>query len=173
MSQETVILGRFPSFESIMDSQGKITGMKDLPRNCVYAVVDRRNVADCCVCTLRDKYGKESDIWASTALREKMVGDGMVEKLPVWIAVAESKSQKKYIPITFRKFTEEDFELNPWALKVKQRKIPPVCIEDDEKPSKAHKRRRNWDLESDEGIASDSDSSEYRSRSKRIHCQFK
>ena len=117
-------MSSFPSFRAIMAQGSSIVSLREIEKEMVYAVVDRRFVSGICVCKLRAQNGETFEVWATEALQDIMCSDDSME-LPIWVAIPKSEGARNFINITPMPFTQSDLENNPWAMQCRQSKIPP------------------------------------------------
>jgi hypothetical protein len=147
------------------------------------------------VCELRQVDGKRFEIWAPTALKERMVGD-TADDLPLWIAVPVTK-ERKFINIAACEFTDIDFEKNPWARTVRNMNIPPVYLDCDgelgddghetrgdraktaagkrkrgQKAAQCNNNNNNSETEDESAELATPLTSKSKARSKRLFCQY-
>ena len=118
----------YPKLDYIMESERPIVGFRDLVDESVYCVVNRREIAGCCVCTLRNEFGDLFDVWTTVALRKAMVQGVECVDLPVWLGLPKIDCKKRYIHMVLREFSDKDYAANQWAVKVRSRNIAPVRL---------------------------------------------
>lgn len=159
-------MDHYPTFESVMDKGSSIKAIRDIQQKCVYAVVNRRQLDDKCVVNLRGSDGKKTEVWATKALKDTMVG-GSALSIPIWVAIPDVQPGK-FIRIVTTKFDSKDYSAHPWAEEIRAMKIPPVYLpeeseEEQVKPKKRKPKHYPTDSDSDDGNYS-------RKKSKRISC---